>query len=167
MDTFLRVCFPKIHCTHFQDFGHFPKGVIWAKFRREFEKWDSQKVYPGTKIKRIYITWVCRRGLDGSRTLEVHYLARSDHGFNFLGYLENITTHLHFRDFGHSQKGCLSEKQNGKLKNDFLVTTFKNDIKKCLHTKVLRRGLDGSWLVGFWYLTRKDHGFNFWDIWKI
>ena len=64
-------------------------------------------------------------------------------------YLENITTHLHFRYFGHSQKGCLSGKQNGKLKNDFLVTTFQNDIKKCLHTKVLRRGLDGSWLVGF------------------
>ena len=109
----------------FQDFGHFQKGVIWAKFRLEFEKLDSQKVYPGTKIKRIYITWVCRRGLDGSRTLEVHYLARSDHSFNFLGYLENITTHLHFRDFDHSPKGCLSEIPDGNLNNDFLVTTFQ------------------------------------------
>ena len=48
-----------------------------------------------------------------------------------------------------SQLGHLSKNLDGNLKNEFLVTTFKNDIKKCLHTKVLRRGLDGSWLVGF------------------
>ena len=151
----------------FSRFWPFPKGGHLSKIPTRNWETGLSWGFHGTRNENVYITWVCRRGLDGSRTLEVHYLARSDHGFNFLGYLENITTHLHFRDFGHSQKGCLSEKQNGKLKNDFLVTTFKNDIKKCLHTKVLRRGLDGSWLVGFWYLTRKDHGFNFWDIWKI
>ena len=151
--------------------------ILAISKRGWFEQLSDENLKNGT-LKRftlvrksngsiLNITWVCRRGLDGSRTLEVHYLARSDHVFNFLVYLENITTHLHFRDFGHSQKGCLSERQNGKSKNDVLVITFQNDIKKYLHTKVLRRGLDGSWLVGFWYLTRKDHGFNFWGIWKI
>ena len=146
---FLKGVFSENILYTFSRFWPFPKGGHLSKIPTENWKLIFWRLVFKNDIEKCLHTKVLRRGLYGSRTLEVHYLARSDHGFNFFGYLENITAHLHFRDFGHSQKGCLSEKQNGILKNVFLVTTFKNDIKKCLHTKVLRRGLDGSWLVGF------------------
>ena len=54
-----------------------------------------------------------------------------------------------FRILTIPKRGSFEQNPDGNLKNDFLVTTFQNDIKECLHTKVLRRGLDGSWPLGF------------------
>ena len=82
--------------------------------------------------------------------------------------LRDRTTVLTFRVFGKYNnppafsgfwpfpKGAIWAKIPTEIwKLIFWWLLFKNDIKKCLHTKVLRRGLDGSWPLGFWYLTRK------------
>ena len=46
MDTFSRVCFPKIHCTHVQDFDNFQKGP--------FEQKSDGKFINGTLVR---VTW--------------------------------------------------------------------------------------------------------------
>ena len=57
MDTFPRVCFPKIHCTHFQDFVNFQKGVSLTRFRPEIEEMGSHE-------RGAYIEW-CNQNLNG------------------------------------------------------------------------------------------------------
>ena len=73
--------------------------------------------------------------------------------FRVLGKYNNPPS---FQDFWPFPKGVVWATIPTEIwKMIFWWLLFKNDIKKCLHTKVLRRGLDGSWPLGFWYLTRK------------
>ena len=58
--------------------------ILTISQRGSFEQISDRKLknglswgFHGAKIQTIYITWVCRRGLDGSRPLKLGYLARS------------------------------------------------------------------------------------------
>ena len=54
-----RVCFPKIHCTHFQDFDNFQNGPFEQKSRRKCEKCFFGDYFSKTISKNVYILRYC------------------------------------------------------------------------------------------------------------
>ena len=106
------------------------------------------------KIETIYITWVCRRGLDGSRPLKFCYLARSDHGFNFSGFgkYNNPPSFSGFWQF--PKGGHLSKNPTGNWNMGLSWGFHGAKIQRIYITWVCRRGLDGSRPLKLRYLAR-------------